>query len=103
MTPFAWSEEAESWYAEPMDDSKQNRVCKEGLRKCVDNPFWEVSPPKKVTPFTDEVQIKMLQSILDKQQRHQKKPTSGDAFTTSANDLIRQAITVLQAGEVAQS
>ena len=83
-----WSDEGSKFYAH-----KDNAVLSgKDFTYMRDNPFWEVSPPPAPKPLTNDAIVGMLNAILDKQKKHAKKPVEGDDFTTSGNDLIREAI-----------
>lgn len=91
MTGLQWSEEKSVWYVH-----KDQKFKKDALDRAKGEPFWEVSPPPKAKPFTDEMVIDTLQKILDKQARHAKKPVDGDDFSTKGNEFIRGAIAALK-------
>ncbi len=92
MTGLAWSKETEVWYGQ-----KGQKLAKSDLDTAKGKPFWKVKPPSKPNPLTDEAVIKVLQGILDKQKRHEKKPVAGDDFSLKGNESIREAIKVLSA------
>ena len=87
MTGLSWSKEKEVWYGQA-----GQKFAKTDFDIAKGKPFWKVKPPTKPAPLTDEAIVKMLQGILDKQQRHEKKPVEGDAFTKKGNESLRAAI-----------
>lgn len=84
---MSWSEEKETWYVQ-----KGQKCKKDQLDAARNEPFWEVSPPPKANPLTDEMILKTLQGILDKQKKHEKNPVDGDAFSKAGNESLRAAI-----------
>lgn len=92
LTGMQWSEEKEVWFVHV-----DQKCTKETLNSAKGTPFWEVSPPKKATPLTDEQIIKVLEGLLEKQKKHEKKPVENDAFTKAGNESIRTAIQQLKA------
>lgn len=91
-TGLQWSKEGQKWFAHVDQKMKQDR-----LDAAKAEPFWEVSPAKEPTPFTDEAVVEILQKILAKQVSRAKRPVEGDAFTTRGNEAIRSAIAALSA------
>lgn len=89
-TGMLWSEENERWFVH-----KDQKIKKDRLDSAKNEPFWKVSPPAKAKPLTNEVILKMLQGLLDKQKKHEKNPVEGDDFSYSANEHIRAAIKAL--------
>ena len=89
-TGMHWAKDTETWYVQ-----KGQKFRKDALDAAKEEPFWKVSPPTAPSPFTDEMVVKMLQGILDKQARHGKKPVEGDAFSTKGNEAIRAAMKAL--------
>lgn len=92
VSGMKWSEETERWYVQA-----GQKFGKDKLDYAKKNPFWEVSPPPKAKPLTDELVLKLLESILEKQKKHEKKPVEGDAFSKAGNEHIRAAIESLKA------
>lgn len=90
-TGMQWAKETEKWYVHVDQKCK-----KETLDSAKSEPFWDVSPPAKANPLTDEAVLKILQGILDKQKRHEKKPVDGDDFSLKANEHIRAAMEALK-------
>lgn len=90
-TPLNWSPETELWYG--MDGQKYS---KEDLDAARAEPFWKVSPASKAKPLTDEGVLKLLEGILDKQERHEKKPVEGDDYSKKGNEYIRAAIAAIK-------
>ena len=86
-----WSEEGENWYVHV--DQKFSKTALDAAKA---EPFWKVSPPQKAKPLTDEAILGMLESILKKQQQHEKKPREGDHFSKAGNEGIRQAIEAIK-------
>lgn len=87
---MSWAEETGVWYVQ-----KGQKFRKDKLDSAKNEPFWVVSKPAAPKPFTDEMVIKMLEGILDKQKKHQEKPIDGDAFSLKANEHIRAALKAL--------
>ena len=92
-TGMQWSEESGRWYVHA-----DQKIKKAKLDAAKEEPFWEVSPPAKANPLTNEAILKMLQGVLDKQKKHEKNPVEGDEFSYSANEHIRAAIKALSEG-----
>lgn len=92
-TGMQWSDESKRWFVH-----KDQKIKKDKLDAAKDEPFWKVSPPPKAKPLTNEVILKQLQGLLDKQKKHEKNPVDGDDFSYSANEHIRAAIKALSEG-----
>lgn len=90
-TKLNWSDEQECWYGQ-----EGQKLTKEQKDSAIAEPFWVVSPPPKAHPFTDEMVAEMLEKILERQKRHEKKPVAGDDFSHKANSAIREAIALLR-------
>lgn len=82
-----WSKEKECWYVHA-----NQKFTKTKLDAAKKEPFWEVSPPQKAKPITDEQVLKMLEGILKRQEKHDKEPVEGDDYTKVANEHIRAGI-----------
>lgn len=90
-TGMNWSEETEVWYVQAGQKFRKDK-----LDSAKNEPFWVVSKPTPPKPLTDEMILKSLQSILDKQQKHEKNKVEGDDFSHKANEHIRAAIAALK-------
>lgn len=93
-TGMMWSEEKEVFYVH-----KDQKCSKETLEACKAETFWEVSPPAKASPLTNEAIIGILEGIIDKQKRHDKKSVEGDNYSKAGNEHIRGAIKALREQE----
>jgi len=91
MLGMQWAEETETWYIQ-----EGQKLKKDALDSAKINPFWEVSPPPKANPLTDEMVVKMLEGILKKQQKHDKESVDGDDYSKKGNESIRAAIVALK-------
>ncbi len=90
-TKLQWSKEKECWYGQV-----GQKYSKEELDSAKKEPFWKVSPPPAPKPLTDEMILKVLEGILSKQAKHDKKAVKDDAYSKKGNEGIRMAIEALK-------
>ena len=87
-----YSDVTEAWYTQV-----DQKCSKERLDAAKAEPFWIVSPPTKPKPLTDEVILKLIDGVLARQVKHEKKAVDGDDFSLVANEALRNASKLLKA------